>query len=327
MKYNEETYMRAREELQRRRSAAEALAKAHRDEVLKKYPELELLETEMRTAVSDAVALLGKDGDIEKTVKKLRARNLQAQRDRAELIKLGGYPKNYLDARYTCPLCEDTGYKYGRFCTCHLNLLKSYACEALSKSSPSALCSFDNFDITYYPALPDGDGQKPRVWMSKVLKVCRAYADTFAEGADSLHFCGKTGLGKTHLSLAIASALTERGYNIVYTTAQKMLGILEKEHFTNNGDGTAEELYLTCDLLIIDDLGTEFQTSFTTAALYNIINTRLLTEKPVIVNSNLSAEELEEKYGERLASRIGSYTLITFRGADIRQLKKEIRKG
>ena len=280
----------------------------------------------MRTAVSEAVALLGKEGDIEKTVKKLRARNLRAQQDRAELLKLEGYPKNYLEARYTCPLCEDTGYKNARFCSCHLNLLKSYACEALSKSSPSAFCTFDNFDVSYYPLATDADGQKPRVWMGKVQKVCRDYADTFSEGADSLHFYGKTGLGKTHLSLAIASTLTERGFNVVYTTAQKMLGILEKEHFTNNGDGTAEELYMSCDLLIIDDLGTEFQTSFTTAALYSIINTRLLTEKPVIINSNLSPEELDDKYGERLASRIGSYMLITFRGADIRQLKKEKRK-
>ncbi len=326
MRYTEEMYARAKVELLRRRDAAGALAKAHREELLERHPELSYLETEMQTTVFEAISLLGKNGDIEKTVKKLRARNLQAQKDRAELLKIGGYPKNYLDAPYTCPLCEDTGYTDGRFCVCHLKLLKVYACEALSKSSPSSYCTFENFDLSYYSLKPDEAGRKPREYMKGALGRCLHYVDTFPAEAPNLYFCGRTGLGKTHLSLAVAGALTQKGFSVVYTTTQKMLGTLEKEHFSDNNDGTAEEMYLTCDLLIIDDLGTEFLTSFTSAALYNIINTRLLTEKPVILNSNLSGEELDQRYGERLASRIGSYDLIRFCGCDIRQLKKEKRK-
>ncbi len=322
MRYGEEAYKRAQEELKRRRESAETLTWLRREEVLKKCPELTVVEEQMKCAVLEATSLLGKDENIEKTIKKLRRQNLHAQKDREELLKLAGFPKNYLEQQYECPLCEDKGYVDGRYCACHLNLLKKYACEELSRTSPSAACTFENFDLSFYPVKKDPDtGVKTRDWMKSVLNYCQNYADTFTLKSNNVHLCGRTGLGKTHLSLAIANAVTQRGYSVIYITAQNMLRRLEKEHFSRDLEETSEEFYLDCDLLIIDDLGTEFQTSFSDSALYNIINSRILTGKPVIVNSNLSADELDKKYGERMASRIGSYDLVTLRGSDIRQLK------
>ncbi len=322
MKYTQEAYKRAQEELKRRRETAETVAWLHREEVLKKCPDLLVIEEHMKSAVVEATSLLGEDTDIEKAIKKLRKKNLQAQKEREELLKVAGFPKSYLEPQYECSLCEDKGYVDGRYCTCHLNALKRYACEELSRTSPSAGCTFENFDLSFYPLKKDSEtGVKIRDWMKSVLNYCNNYAESFSLKSNNVHLCGRTGLGKTHLSLAIANAVTQKGYNVIYITAPNMLRSIEKEHFSRDSEDASQEFYLDCDLLIIDDLGTEFQTPFSDCALFNIINSRILSGKPVIVNSNLSADELEKKYGERLASRIGSYDLVTFRGSDIRQLK------
>ena len=142
--------------------------------------------------------------------------------------------------------------------------------------------------------------------------------------APNLLMQGGTGLGKTHLSLAIAHEAIEKGYGVIYGSAQNMVTNLEKERFQkDNEQQDTNQLMLQCDLLIIDDLGTEFSTSFVTAAIYNIVNTRLMTHKPTIISTKLSMKELEERYTERFASRIlGSYIPLFFRGKDIRQQKR-----
>ena len=133
---------------------------------------------------------------------------------------------------------------------------------------------------------------------------------------------GATGLGKTFLSLSIASAVIEKGYGVIYSSAQNLLNTLEKEKFSNSDANTLNAIF-DCDLLIIDDLGTEFSTSFTVSTIYNIINTRINMCKPVIISTNLSLSELQEMYSERIVSRfIGEYTILKFAGNDIRQIKK-----
>lgn len=322
MRYNQEVYKKAKKELERRRENAEALASLHREQVIEKSPELTIIEQQMKSAVMEAMALLGKKENVEETLEKLKRQNLQAQKDRDELLRISDFPTDYLEPQYECPLCNDKGYSEGRYCSCHIDLLRKYAYEELSKTAPLAKCTFDDFDLNFYPIEKDPDtGMRTRDWMKSVLSYCKNYAETFSTNSNNVHLCGRTGLGKTHLSLAIANVVTQKGYSVIYVSAPNMLRRLEKEHFSRDNDETSEEFYLDCDLLIIDDLGTEFKTSFSESALYSIINARLLSEKPIIINSNLSVEELDEKYGERIASRIGSYDLVTFRGNDVRQLK------
>ncbi|HZK22358.1 MAG TPA: ATP-binding protein [Oscillospiraceae bacterium] len=323
MRYNQEVYIKAKRELERRRESANALASLHRNQVKEKCPELTLIEEQMKSAVMEATALLGKKEDVEQTLAVLQRQNLQAQRDREELLRLSDFPPNYLEPQYECPLCDDKGYAEGRYCSCHIELLRKYAYEELSKTAPLTKCTFDNFDLNFYPIEKDADtGMRTRDWMKSVLSYCENYAETFSLNSNNVHLCGRTGLGKTHLSLAMANVITQKGYNVIYVSAPTMLRGLEKEHFSRYGEETSEEFYLDCDLLIIDDLGTEFKTSFSESSLYSIINGRLLSGKPVIINSNLSVDEMDERYGERLASRIGSYDLVIFRGSDVRQLKE-----
>ena len=158
--------------------------------------------------------------------------------------------------------------------------------------------------------------------MREIFEYCRCYADDFGKCSDSLFMHGATGLGKTHLSLAIANVVVEKGFEVIYGSAQNLLSSLEREKF-GGGSGEMEKELLDCDLLIIDDLGSEFSTQFTVACIYNIINTRINLGKPVIISTNLTGEELEAKYTQRITSRIiGSYVSLLFIGKDIRQLKK-----
>ncbi len=216
-----------------------------------------------------------------------------------------------------CPLCNDTGYYGTKLCDCTLKRAKEMSFAALSAQMPLEESSFESFSLDYYsePA--------HKATMQKIFDFTKKYAENLNEKSGSILFFGGTGLGKTHLSLAIASAALEKGMGAIYSPAQNLLHKLEKEHFSRNADTHTLEDINECDILIIDDLGAEFATSFTQAAIYNIINTRLLLGKPTVISTNLSIEELAEKYTPRVASRIiGSYALKEFCGNDIRQQKR-----
>jgi DNA replication protein DnaC len=214
----------------------------------------------------------------------------------------------------------------GLRCGCFVKLLQSLAYQELSMDTPLEKSSFELFSLDYYATAPDAStGVIPRKTMEGILDFCRQYAAHFSPRAKSLLFTGPTGLGKTHLSLAIAQEVIEKGYTVIYGAAQNLLGRLEREHFARFGEQSndTERAMLSCDLLILDDLGAEFSTSFTQSCIYNIVNTRLMAGMPVIVNTNLNSAQLNEKYGERVTSRvIGNYTVLRFFGSDIRQAKK-----
>ena len=241
---------------------------------------------------------------------------------RSTLVE-NGYPENYLDTPYTCKKCEDTGFVGGYACECRIQILKDIAKDSLASVSPSANCTFSNFNLDFYPLPADNTtGVSPRKRMSEIFEYCKCYAEDFGTDSESLYLHGATGLGKTHLSLAIANTVAENGFRVIYDSAQNILSSLEREKFSHNNSGEREKEILDCDLLIIDDLGSEFSTQFTVAAVYNIINTRLNRSKPVIISTNLTKNELEAKYTQRVTSRIiGGYTSLLFLGKDIRQIK------
>ncbi|MBQ6570049.1 MAG: ATP-binding protein, partial [Clostridia bacterium] len=195
--------------------------------------------------------------------------------------------------------------------------------EKLNEQSPLKLSSFDDIDINYYPA--DGAGAiSPRKRMESIIGFCKKYAEDFSLSSQSLLFMGATGLGKTHLSLAIADVVTKKGFGVVYGSAQGFLNQLEQEHFgKNNAQGDEyRTMLLDCDLLILDDLGSEFSTSFTVSSIYDIINTRILSGKPTIISTNLTLAEIEDRYSERILSRLcGCYKVFKFDGSDIRTMR------
>ena len=193
--------------------------------------------------------------------------------------------------------------------------------NAVSKSAPISGCRFDTFDLDFYDdSLPDGTNPKKK--MTLILKALKEYTLNFNPNlSENMIFFGNTGLGKTHLSLAIMNELIEKGFYVVYDSAFNLFSKIETEHFKNHIDDTYNDA-LNCDLLIIDDLGSEFLSSYSQSVLYSIINTRILSRKPTIINTNLSIKEIEQKYTPRVSSRIvGEYTPKKFIGTDIRQKK------
>lgn len=319
MGYAKHIYTRAAEILQQRREQAETQALIRKAQVLKVCPEIEEIERQMAQTGLAAVHAISAGEKAEEAVRALAVRNLELQERRRELLAQHGFPADCLQPAYTCQKCNDTGSFDGQMCDCHKKLLRDLAYRELASESPLKLSDFDSFRLDVYDTVPDADGLIPREEMEAILRICRNYADTFSDSAQSLFLYGKTGLGKTHLSLAIAAAVIEKGYGVVYGSAQNLLGKLEKEHFGREPYADTEHLLTDCDLLILDDLGAEYTTGFTKAAVYNILNTRLLCARPTILNSNLTFSELETRYSDRVTSRIlGSYTVLHFVGSDMR---------
>ncbi|MDD6703590.1 MAG: ATP-binding protein [Clostridiaceae bacterium] len=319
MAYSKETYKKAEQELAQRRSRALAERENHHRIAVETVPEILEAEEKMSRAGLATIKAVGMGAaDAKEYIQKLSEINLEAQAQRRLLLKSNGFPEDWLDVHYTCKKCEDKGFVSGIMCGCFKELLKSIEYEKLCSKLPVGNCRFDNFKLDYYP---DGAGTSPKKRMESVLNYCKAYAADFSRRSPSLLLYGKTGLGKTHISLAIAGNAVEEGYGVIYSSAQNLFNKLEKDKF-GKADANTEEAILDCDLLIIDDLGAEFTTQFTVSALYNIVNSRELESKPTIISTNLMPEQLTKAYGERIASRIlSNYVMLYFDGSDIRQIK------
>lgn len=277
--------------------------------------ELQNIDREL-AAKGASIALTALSGDL-----------AELERLQNQITELSSKKKAIINAtpiseiKYDCEKCQDTGYIGGKICSCVKELAKRITFEHLSKEMPLLECNFNNFNLNYYPNVTGDDGINPYIKMTTMLKLCRDYAADFSLEAPSLLFLGGVGLGKTHLTLAIVSEIIEKGYDVIYGSAYNLLSAVEKEHFSKE-DGESYEAMLEADLLVIDDLGTEFTSPYTLSVLYNLINSRLLSKKPTIINTNLTFPEIEKRYTPRIASRlIGCYTVKKFSGPDIRQLK------
>ncbi len=318
MGYSRDVCKRAAEELARRQQAAENEAFARRVRVIKAFPQALDCERRMAASAAQIALVVMNNGNVEETLARIQKENEAAQKELAGYIAAAGEQGTDFSPRYTCTKCNDTGFADNRVCACHQALLAQYAGEALSKTSGMKLTSFDTVDLSYYD-------ETSRSRMADNFAFCRAYADQFDTNADSLLLFGSTGTGKTHAALAIAKTATDRGFSVIYGPVQTLLRQLEKEHF-GKVEGDSEEALLSCDLLILDDLGTEMSTSFTNSCIYNIVNGRMMAGLPTIISTNLSAPEWAPRYGEAIASRVlGTFEPLSFAGNDVRQAKLERR--
>ena len=315
-------FERAKQVLDRRRETAEREAEMKTEELELLSPELRALNRKLSAAGLKAVQL-AIAGD-QAAMDKLRDENLADQERRREILESLGSSEEALEVHYTCPVCNDTGVVGNHYCDCFKRLVKSLQTENLNAVSPAGDSTFDNFNLAYYQGVTDPEtGVDAYSRMGQIVSYCEAYAEDFGLSSPSLILYGNTGLGKTHLSLAIANKAIEKGFNVVYGSAHNLLSEIEKEHFGRlKSDDSPEDNVLNADLLILDDLGAEFSTSFTVSMVYNIINTRILKGLPTIISTNLWYDEISDKYGNRVYSRIiGNYTPLEFAGRDVRQLK------
>ncbi len=305
---------------------ADAEASLMRDKIYGELPRVAEIEAELRTTALEIIRTsFGAGGDIAEKIRATRDKNLALQAERAELLCAAGYDISCTEPRYFCELCNDTGYHGGEICTCIDKKYRVAAAVELNSKLKLADVSFDGFDLSLYSDKSDGKIKlSPRERMRDVFEFCRAYAEDFASAEESLFMTGGSGLGKTYLASCIAASVASNGHSVVYDTAFKILGTYEEEKFGREDGGVrASASYEECELLVIDDLGCEMATSFTLAALYNLINTRLNRGKKTIVISTLKKAELSKRYGEQMYSRLaGEFVTLAFCGEDVRIKKK-----
>ena len=319
-------FTKAALEIESRRNKVFQTLELHKAEISKKAPEIDSLYNRiLQTSIDLSKAILSRSDNIGKIIDELKNKNLENQLLIKVMLKEFGYPEDYLKAKFTCPICNDSGYVNGSRCECFNELIKKYTVDELNESCKIELHDFDEFNLGLYSNIPDEkSGIIPRERMNEILIQCRNYVDTFSKNSCSLFFLGKTGLGKTFLSSMIAKALIEKGFNVVFDSINNFLIKAENEHFGRSNGNTVETI-INADLVILDDLGSEFSTPFNNSTLYNIINTRINMEVPTIVSTNLSLSELNEKYDDRIISRLtGMYTPFRFFGTDIRQVKRRM---
>ena len=325
MSYTNDILTTAKEKISERRMSALRAADYKREQLYLREPRLQEIDRELaRIGAATASAVL-KSADAAESMRELAEKSLALQNEFDAILTSLGFETTALEPVFTCKECSDTGYieqdNKTVVCDCLKKLMADVACERLNAESPLQLCTFESFKLDYYSDIPDENGTAPLNRMSNILNYCRNYADHFTDRSRSLVMRGATGLGKTHLSLAIANEVIRKGMSVIYVSAPDILSKLEKEHFSyryQDEENTFDSL-MKCDLLIIDDLGTEFVTPFTVSAVYNIFNSRILTGKPMIMNTNLTLNELLSTYSQRFVSRMmGSCDRLEFIGEDIR---------
>lgn len=324
MSYSIESYDKAQSILDRRRERATLEAQDRVDELCAKIPELNTINRKLAQIGLNISKTFFTSKNPKEDIDKLRVESLALQEEKKNLLKKNGYDENALATKYTCPACEDTGFINGRRCKCFINLLKDIEREKIEKIAPLKECTFETFNTDYYPEIAKNGEISPRQRAERIKESCIRYATNFNKKAKNLFFMGGTGLGKTHLSLAIANVVINKGYSVIYGTAQNILGDLQNENFGRLDNlRYRENEILDVDLLILDDLGTEFKSAYTVSCLYNIINTRLSAKLPTIISTNYGIDEIEKIYDQRTTSRIiGGYSTLMLTGNDIRYIKK-----
>lgn len=318
VKYDPSVYKIAGAELRRRKNQAESDLLLRREEIFSRSPSLRNICAQLETTSRKYLEIVLRGGpDRQQQLDALRRSNEELNREkRAILIELTG-DADYLKAKYTCPVCEDSGFKDGVRCRCFEQLLKKTAAEEFVRSCGVKLCDFSDFNSEIVPEFDD-HGNPARERMIKNFNYARSYCESFRLDSPSLLFIGRTGLGKSFLSSCIAKEVLEKGFNVIIGQVATFVRRIQKEQF-DHAEGNTLDSLIDCDLLVLDDLGSEFKTQFTESALFEILNARINAMRPTIISTNFSVSELNEQYNERLISRItGSFLPLMFWGKDVR---------
>lgn len=323
MGYSTEVMQRARARLASAKADRESENQQHLAEAYNRVPRLREIDRQLRmTMAMAAQAVFASGGDVNAAMEEAKNKNLSLQREREALVRMY-FEEGYLDDSPICDRCGGSGYVGSQMCECLAELCRQEQKKELTFLNVGRE-TFDQFRLDYYPDRIDSKfGVNVRTVMEKTYQTCRRYAYGFTERSGNLLFSGDTGLGKTFLSACIARTVADRGFSVVYESAGHLFSKLERAKFS--GDEQAREevkKYSECDLLIVDDLGTEMPGQFTTAALYSLVNDRLLAGKAMIISTNLNTEDLSRRYSSQIASRLrGSFTRVAFLGDDIRVKK------
>lgn len=311
--YAKENYRKVKEIIESRRLKAISDAEAKNMEVAAMSDDIRAIDSELRGVGLLLFKTACNGGDIAP----IRERNLFLGEERKRALKKLGLAEDYTEVKYTCSECSDSGFVDTRMCKCFREMLIK---ENIKSSGMGALIekqSFENFDLSRYK-----DNAEEYSKMKSNLGFAKNYAEDFDKAPTTMLLIGSTGTGKTHLSTAIAKTVIEKGYEVLYDSAQNIISAFENDRF-RSGYGHYEpegDKYFDCDLLILDDLGTEFVNQFTVSCLYNLINTRQNKGLHTIISTNLLPTQITAKYEDRIYSRImgRDSKILFFKGKDNR---------
>ena len=321
MAYSDAIVQRALRRLQSEKEQNEQSSRARIAAIYEKEPRLAEIERELRKTAAHVLAVTFRtQGDPVSAMQQLKKENLALQQERDWILQTEGLEPDDLTVQPICPKCGGTGYVGAAMCECLKELCRQEQKKELSALLGSGHESFEKFRLDLYPAQYDERLKtSPRTLMERTYRDTLAYAQGFSCASPSLLFVGATGLGKTFLSACIARMVAERGFSVSYAPVSRLFAAFEADKFRPDPDASRTAEFFSCDLLIIDDLGTEMTTQFTVSALYQILNTRLLEGRPTIVSTNLPLGDIAPRYSAQIYSRLlGAYRLYKFYGDDIR---------
>ena len=311
-------------EYQYKRDRAEKIADYKKKDLYSQFPHIEEIDDKINKIGFDMVKLVLKNpADKEKICLDTKNKINALKNEKSEFYKSKGIPSNYLDIKYECDICKDRGFlKDGNKCNC----LKQRIINEVYKTSniSQILENQPVFDLSIFSdEIDEAHGISPRQNMQNILSICDDFIFNFDKGDSSnLLFHGETGLGKTFMSSYIAKEILDKGYTVIYQTAFKMFDIIKDYQFRTSDSNVKKDDYenlFDCDLLIIDDLGTELTNSFTVSELFIILNTRLINNKNTIISTNYDIYQIGEVYTQRIFSRIfDKFKAVEFIGKDVR---------
>lgn len=328
MQSKKSIYNKSMRILEQRRERSAFEAQSNYLEACDKEPEIANIQKKLsKTSIEISRAILSGQGDPQVLLEKIRRENLKQQNELKRLLKQNNFPENFLEQKPQCPKCDDYGYVNLKKCQCLQEIIVRLAADDLQSSTNLKLSDFNDFNLNYYSKGPDESGVSAYDHMSRVFQFCKKYAAQFTPGFDGILMTGKTGLGKTHLSLAIADKVISTGYSVIYLTVSDFVRKASAQYFNKEKYQSQDDIMdivSQIDLLLMDDLGAEFESSFSKSAIYDMLNSRLNAGRPTIISTNLTAPELQNRYSERIVSRLFTQlTPLHFIGQDIRMIRSK----
>ena len=305
------------------RANNEAAQKNNKEQVYNHFPRIKEIDEELsKISLIACRKMLNPGSNHEEIIKDMQITTEKLVKEKVSILKDAGIPANFMDEIYSCPKCQDKGSYNNKWCECYYEKLQKYV-QKKSNINANAMHSFETFNLSLYPDVANQEfGVSPRDVAKNIYNLATKYANLDPAVSKHLLFYGSTGLGKTFTSECIAKEFIKKGKSVYYTSAPRLFATFEDYKFGKNNSAEAKRIidYIQeVDLLIIDDLGTEFRTQYTDSILFDLINSRTNENKHMIISTNLSPMQIEPTYSQRISSRIlGNFEVILFLGNDLR---------